>query len=255
MKKCKRSQALKNECRSSSSDITYLNRVDAFGGFMKASHQSTTAFYTLDGCHSELVLDVFTALSAWNNGSQEPWLSICDHVRIQERLRSQGLDNYANRDDVQWDDPTILFTLTRMLDRDGLPIMLGEDKNRERFGRFPHPSGSAVQYIRENVRNVSSQTNDLYDELTIHLDYLLTRSNSDVVGDQRYMRGKAGLNIMGFLTADEVKTLRSTLLGGGWSVAKDEPLDGGVRDAVRHLSALLLAAERNGAGLIHRMHA
>ena len=222
---------------------------------MKNSHQSTTAFYTLDGCHSELVLDVFAALNHWENNSHKPWNDVCEHPRIQERFRTQGLEDYGERDGIQWDDPTILFTLTRMLDRDGLPIMLGEDKNRERFGRFPHHSGSAVQYVRENVRNVSSQTNDLYKDLTMHLDYLLTRCDSDAVGDQRYMRGKAGLNIMGFLTADEVKTLRSTLLGGGWSVAKDEPLDGGVRDAVRHLSALLLAAERNGAGLIHRMHA
>ena len=60
---------------------------------------------------------------------------------------------------------------------------------------------------------------------------------------------------MGFLTSEEVKTLRSSLLGGGWTVAKDEPIDGGIRDAMRHLSALLLAAERHGAGLIHRMHA
>ena len=59
---------------------------------------------------------------------------------------------------------------------------------------------------------------------------------------------------MGVLTAEEVKTLRSTLLGGGWTVAKDEPIDGGVRDAIRHLNALLLAAERKDAGLIHRMH-
>lgn len=222
---------------------------------MKASQQSTTAFYTLDGCHSELVGNVFEALSAWQNNSKKPWQIICQHSRIQERFRTQGLDEYDERNDILWDDPTVLFTLTRMLNEDGLPIMLGEDKNRERFGRFPHPTGSAVQYVRDNIRNVSSQTSDLHADLVIHLDYLLTRCNAENVGDQRYLRGKAGLNIMGFLSAEEVKTLRSTLLGAGWSVAKDEPLDGGVRDAVRHLSALLLAAERSGAGLIHRMHA
>ena len=75
-----------------------------------------------------------------------------------------------------------------------------------------------------------------------------------MVGDERYMDGKAGLNIMGFLSGDEVKILRTSLLGGGWTVARDEPIDGGVRDAIRHLSPLLLAAERNNAGLIHRKH-
>ena len=222
---------------------------------MKTSQQSTSAFYTLDGCHSGLVSEVFDALVSSQNGSQKEWQEVCEHPRIQERLRTQGVDEYNSREMITWDDPTLLFTLTRMLDEDNLPIMLGEDKNRERFGRFPHPSGSAVKYVRENVRNVSSQTNDLYEDLVTHLDHLLTRCNVDKVGDNRYMDGKAGLNIMGFLTSQEVKTLRTTLLGGGWSVAKDEPIDGGVRDAVRHLSALLLAAERKGAGLIHRMHA
>ncbi|MGB1521663.1 MAG: hypothetical protein ACPG9D_00940 [Candidatus Poseidoniaceae archaeon] len=222
---------------------------------MKPSQQSTTAFYTLDGCHSGLVSVVFDALVSIQKGSNEQWEIVCEHPRIQERFRTQGIDEFEPRSMISWDDPTLLFTLTRMLDGDNLPIMLGEDKNRERFGRFPHSTGSTIQYVRENVRTVGSQTNELYDDLVTHLDYLLTRCNSDNVGDGRYMDGKAGLNIMGFLTCDEVKTLRSSLLGGGWTVAKDEPIDGGVRDAMRHLNALLLAAERHNAGLIHRMHA
>jgi hypothetical protein len=44
------------------------------------------------------------------------------------------------------------------------------------------------------------------------------------------------------------------LLGTGWMVSLEEPLDARVRDAVRHLSALLLAAKRNSAGLIHQVH-
>ena len=94
----------------------------------------------------------------------------------------------------------------------------------------------------------------MYDDLVMHLDYLLTRCDADQVGNERFMDGKAGLNIMGFLSGDEVKILRTSLLGGGWAVARDEPIDGGVRDAIRHLSPLLLAAERNNAGLIHRKH-
>ena len=132
--------------------------------------------------------------------------------------------------------------------------MLGEDKNRERFGRFPHSSGSALQYIRENVRQIGPQSNEMYDELLTHLDYLLTRCDVQHVGNESFMAGKAGLNIMGFLSGEEVKILRSSLLGGGWTVARNEPIDGGVRDAIRHLSPLLLAAERNNAGLIHRKH-
>ena len=234
---------------------TYLNRGDGVGYAMKPHQQSTTAFYTLDGCHSGLLSEVFGALVSAEHGSSDEWQSMCEHPRIQERFRTQGIDEYDSRSMIQWDDPTILFTLTRMLDQDNLPIMLGEDKNRDRLGRFPHPSGSTILYVRENVRSVASKSNELYDDLVTHLDYLLTRCNSEKVGDERYMDGKAGLNIMGFLTSEEVKTLRSSLLGGGWTVAKDEPIDGGIRDAMRHLNALLLAAERHGAGLIHRMHA
>ena len=34
----------------------------------------------------------------------------------------------------------------------------------------------------------------------------------------------------------------------------DEPLDGGVRDIVKHLSTILKAAERNGVGIVMRSH-
>ena len=221
---------------------------------MTSNYASTTAFYTLDGCHASLVSEVFDALLLWNQNSPDAWKNIIEHPRIQERLKSQGIDLFDARNDIQWDDPTLLFTLTRMLDSDAIPIMLGEDKNRERFGRFPHSTGSALQYIRENVRQVGPQSNAMYDDLVTHLDYLLTRCDIDHVGNGRFMEGQAGLNIMGFLSGDEVKILRTSLLGGGWTVARDEPIDGGVRDAIRHLSPLLLAAERNNAGLIHRKH-
>ena len=105
----------------------------------------------------------------------DAWKNIVEHPRIQERLKSQGIELFESRNDIQWDDPTLLFTLTRMLDSDSIPMMLGEDKNRERFGRFPHSSGSALQYIRENVRQVGPQSNEMYDDLVMHLDYLLTR--------------------------------------------------------------------------------
>ena len=221
---------------------------------MEPNNASTTAFYTLDGCHASLVSDVFLALLSWNQNSHQAWSNVIEHPRIQERLKSQGIDVFQTRDDIQWDDPTLLFTLTRMLDSDSIPIMLGEDKNRERFGRFPHSSGSAIRYIRENVRQVGPQSNEMYEDLLTHLDYLLTRCDAHHVGNERFMIGQAGLNIMGFLSGEEVKILRSSLLGGGWTVARDEPIDGGVRDAIRHLSPLLLAAERNNAGLIHRKH-
>ena len=52
------------------------------------------------------------------------------------------------------------------------------------------------------------------------------------------------MNILGFLDLSEVIELRRLLSGRNWSVASDEPLDGGVRDAIKHLLAMLRAAER-----------
>ena len=62
------------------------------------------------------------------------------------------------------------------------------------------------------------------------------------------------MNILGFLSLEEVTELRRLLSGRNWSVASDEPLDGGVRDAIKHLMAMLRAAERLDSGIMHRAH-
>jgi hypothetical protein len=141
-----------------------------------------------------------------------------------------------------------------MLNRDSTPIMLGENKNRERFGRFPHHTGSSLHYILDHIVSIPSQSQGLYSDLVEHLEYLTQRCSEMNTGHKEFQEGKAGLIILGYLTFEEVKSLRSMLLGSGWMVSREEPLDGGVRDAVRHLNALLMAAERRGAGLIHRQH-
>ena len=62
------------------------------------------------------------------------------------------------------------------------------------------------------------------------------------------------MNILGFLSLEEVIEMRKMLAGRNWSVASDEPLDGGVRDAIKHLIAMLRAAERIDSGILHRAH-
>ena len=145
---------------------------------MKPQQQSTTAFYTLDGCHSGLLLEVFDALVSADRGSSDEWLSMCEHPRIQERFRTQGIDEYDSRSMIQWDDPTILFTLTRMLDQDNLPIMLGKTKTgNDLVDSHIQQDHSSIR--SENVRSVASHSNELYEDLVTHLDYLLTRCNSE----------------------------------------------------------------------------
>ncbi|MDG1549870.1 MAG: hypothetical protein P8Q94_07470, partial [Candidatus Poseidoniaceae archaeon] len=70
----------------------------------------------------------------------------------------------------------------------------------------------------------------------------------------RYDGGRGGMNILGFLSFEEVVELRKLLGGRNWSVASDEPLDGGVRDAIKHLLSMIKAAERRDSGVMHRAH-
>ena len=221
---------------------------------MNQSDSSTTAFYTLDGCVSENLDETFQALLEVRKGNNQFWQNLVAREGIYTRLRDQGLEDIENRDEIPWDDATLLFTSVRMLNRDSTPIMLGENKNRERFGRFPHPTGSSLQYILANIVPIPSQSEGLYSDLVDHLQYLTERCSEMNIGHKEFQEGKAGLIILGYITLEEVKSLRSMLLGTGWMVSREEPLDGGVRDAVRHLNALLMAAERRSAGLIHRQH-
>ena len=221
---------------------------------MNQSNSSTTAFYTLDGCVSENIEDIFQALLEGKKGDNQLWSNLVKREGIASRLRNQGLDTFEDREQIPWDDATLLFTSVRMLNRDSTPIMLGENKNRERFGRFPHHTGSSLQYILENIVSIPSQSEELFTDLVEHIKYLTERCSEMNTGHREFHEGKAGLVILGYITHDEVKSLRSMLLGSGWMVSREEPLDGGVRDAVRHLNALLMAAERRGAGLIHRQH-
>jgi hypothetical protein len=221
---------------------------------MNQSNSSTTAFYTLDGCVSENLDETFQALLEVRKGNSQLWERLVKRDGIASRLRAQGLDEMEDRLQISWDDATLLFTAVRMLNRDSTPIMLGENKNRERFGRFPHHTGSSLNYILDNIVSIPSQSEGLYSDLVEHLEYLTQRCSEMNTGHKEFREGKAGLIILGYLTFEEVKSLRSMLLGSGWMVSREEPLDGGVRDAVRHLNALLMAAERRGAGLIHRQH-
>ena len=54
---------------------------------------------------------------------------------------------------------------------------------------------------------------------------------------------------------NEVHQLRKYFTGRVWSVSADEPLDGGVRDAIKHLVLILKSAERSGVGVMLRSHA
>ncbi len=63
-----------------------------------------------------------------------------------------------------------------------------------------------------------------------------------------------GIELLGWLDSADVTELRKEIEQGGWKVKSDEPLDGGVQDAVRHLLVFLRSASRRRCGILMRRH-
>ena len=122
---------------------------------------------------------------------------------------------------------------------------------------FHGGNGSVISYLKQFIKsNVRDDSEDNPNFATImsllsKLDSFNTRNNYEF---PKYVNGSGGLNILGFLNFEEVISLRRLLSGRNWSVSSEEPLDGGVRDGVKHLSALLKAAERRDSGVMLRSH-
>jgi hypothetical protein len=219
----------------------------------------TSPFITLDACDGTLVTRMVPALEAAAIGDNTQWCEMIeDNPSVAERLTSQGIENPSDRSSIVWDDPTLLFTATIVLTSEGRALPLGDGKARERIGRFPYGDGSPISYMIEYMRP-NHQRSSLTQRIGMNeiLDLLnkLNHGLSDQhIGHHRYNEGNAGMDIRGYLSAEEVRTLRLGLAGRGWSVTADEPLDGGMRDASKNLIAVLRAAERRDVGVFLRSH-
>ena len=220
---------------------------------------ATSPFITLDACDGDLVATLVPALEAGYSGDAKPWSAALEaHPRVARRLRSQGIEVPSDRASIEWDDPTLLFTSTIALTTEGRAVPLGDGKARERIGRFPHGDGSPITYMlefmRPNNRGSAITKRMGFEEILALLSQLNSGLCDQFVGHHRYNEGKAGLDIRGYLTADQVAALRLGLAGRGWSVTADEPIDGGMRDASKNLIAVLRAAERRNVGVFLRTH-
>ena len=150
----------------------------------------------------------------------------------------------------------LLFTCSIHLDDEGKPMTVGENLTRERFGRFPNGNGSLISYVLEFRRPNSrvKSSNEGFNKTLNLLNKLNSFNTLDNYTTPRYDGGQGGMNILGFLRFEEVVELRKLLSGRNWSVASDEPLDGGIRDAIKHLLSMIKAAERRDSGIMHRAH-
>ena len=219
---------------------------------------TTTAFYTLDSCNGEFAELIANAMEEYDNGNHENWTKlIMENPSIEKRFYDQGISRPSDRKSIAWDNVMILFTGSIHVNEYGKPMSFGDGITKERFGRFPWGNGSVIsylkQFIKSNVRDDSENNPNFATIMSLlsKLDSFNTRNNYEF---PRYVNGSGGLNILGFLNFEEVISLRRLLSGRNWSVSSEEPLDGGVRDGVKHLSALLKAAERRDSGVMLRSH-
>ena len=220
---------------------------------------STTPFFTLDAFNGELAGRLITALEAAEVGHSEQWRTFIEaEPELKQRLEGQGLSAPEHYPGIQWDCATLLFTSCVEVTKDQRPLTIGERLNRERFGRFPNESGSAMSYFLEHIRPNRAVTEKdgraAYDALVQHIEQLAQCCTEAHRGHAKFENGFGGMQILGFLSARDVSNLRKSLAGRTWTASYEEPLDGGMADIAKHFSALLKAAERRGVGLALRSH-
>ncbi|MEK9698296.1 MAG: hypothetical protein VW270_21180 [Candidatus Poseidoniales archaeon] len=222
--------------------------------------RTTSPFATLDAIHGERAQEIYNAFLNQEHLEANWRHLILNDEHLMERLSSQGLSNPDDFTTIHWDYAMLFFTSILTLTKDGTPLQLGDQKTRERFGRFPSPGGSTMQYILDYIcpslhKNRTEHEEEIYNELSDLLDKLANRCTDAHVGHEKFTSGSGGMHISGFLTNEEVRTLRLHLSSRVWTVSKDEPFDGGLADAIRHFSSILKAAERRNVGILLRYHA
>ena len=225
----------------------------------EATQASTTAFFTLDAFNGGLAAQVMSAIEAAQHGDITLWEGLVEaQESLRRRLTEQGVVEPENFSSIGWDPAMLLFTSCAELNTDGRPLPLGETLTRERFGRFPHGDGSALgyflEYIRPNRRISDHDGQVIYDELMERLNQLAHGCEEQARGHSMFEDGFGGMQIHGYLSAEEVRDVRKHLASRAWTASYDEPLDGGVADVAKHFTTILKAAERRRVGLALRTH-
>ncbi len=226
---------------------------------LKQFDGGTSPFITLDACNGERAESVLYALEAHAKGEVELWTKLIQRDNVLKlRLLDQGISNPELRENIPWDDVSLLFTSSVELSKEGSPMPIADAILREKIGRFPWGDGSLINYMHEFIRPNANRPNakgsDGYETIVRLLEILSQRCGPSNLGHDGYQNGKAGLDIRGFLDSEQVRDLRLALSGRSWSVTAEEAIDGGMRDVSRNLIAILRAAERRDVGVILRSH-
>ena len=148
-------------------------------------------------------------------------------------------------------DPATMLMLSLMDWQKGgsAPIPLDSGHSRERLGRFPSEDGNAIEYLLAYTKEGEGSH-------CLHrlLEKLGRGLCEESLREPEFSTGAGGIELLGWIDEDEVSELRKEVERGAWSVASEEPNDGGVQDAFRHLLVILRSASRRGCGLLMRRH-
>lgn len=211
---------------------------------------SVSPFYTFDPLQGSEVSSLVKLLDSCRKGV-DGMAGIAEKCPlIAMKLSEQGANFTEGRGDVSWDDATIVFVGLRGTEPDGSPSEpLERGISMERLGRFPSNEGNAIAYLRAHL--IPEEEHDEGMQLLRQLDCGL---RTESLGHEHLSVGFGGLMLHGWLEAEEVSKMRSYLEKSLWKVNKNEPLDGGVREIVRHFLIVIKSAEKRNLGILMRRH-
>ena len=174
-----------------------------------------------------------------------------EHDLIESVLEGfSGIPELKRGEKLQLDKATMLFiSILDWQDNGSAPRTLDSGHSRERLGRFPSNDGNAIEYLLE----FTAEGED-FSKLHQLLEKLARGMGEEKFGHSGFDRGSAGVDLLGWLDVEDVNILRKEIESGKWQVKSDEPLDGGVQDAFRHLLVFLRSASKRKCGILMRRH-
>ena len=198
-------------------------------------------FHTFDPMRAD-PLELIPAIKSSMNGDHGGLIGIVGSIQGVPAL-SEGVGAPV--------DPATMLMLTLMDWQKGgrAPIPLDSGHSRERLGRFPSEDGNAIEYLL-------TYTKEGGDSHCLHrlLEKLGRGLCEESLREPEFSTGAGGIELLGWIDESEVLELRKEIERGAWSVDSEEPIDGGVQDAFRHLLVILRSADRRGCGLLMRRH-
>ena len=211
------------------------------GGAYLSRYVPPPPFHTFDPMKGD-PLNLIPAIKSSMNGNHGDLIGIVGGIPGLPAL-SEGVGSPL--------DPATMLMLSLMDWQEGgaAPMPLDSGHSRERLGRFPSEDGNAIEYLLAYTKEGGGS-------LCLHrlLEKLGRGLCEESLGGPEFSTGAGGIELLGWIDEGEVPELRKEVERGAWSVASEEPNDGGVQDAFRHLLVILRSAGRRGCGLLMRRH-